>query len=107
MGSPLHRSEWEPEENFNAETIAEWEKKKAVIKAKQIPPFDIKAFDKDQKRRKREKLLRQRARQEERRNRRQALQQSLTVHDMDQDSDPDGGRERLALIFNPFSLMEA
>lgn len=46
LGYIEERSDWEPEENLNSpEILASWARKKADIKAKKKPPFDVKGLE--------------------------------------------------------------
>jgi len=78
LGYPVYRSSWEPRSSFDNESpLNDWEAKLAKIKAKQLPPFDVKAFEKDVKRRENETQARRQARRRRREARRIEKQHAL------------------------------
>lgn len=84
LGYPLHRSDWEPKENLNAEeTLSSWNEKKTQIKANKVRPFDVKAFEKDRLRREKETKIRKQYRRIKRELRYQRLKRTLFPDDED------------------------
>ncbi|KAK5800112.1 hypothetical protein VI817_002324 [Penicillium citrinum] len=91
LGYPVYRSSWEPRSSFhNDAPLNDWEAKLAKIKAKQLPPFDVKAFEKDVKRRENETQARRQARRRRREAHQIENQLALksTLFSDDEDSGP-------------------
>ena len=78
LGYPEYRSSWEPRSSFdNRVPINNWKAKQAKIEAKELPPFDVQAFERDLIRRERETNARRQARRRRRAARQSKKQEAL------------------------------